>query len=241
MTFDLSLSESAGSGSRDRLDYAAFVISYTLLKNISASLKSGKTQTAPSTDNRVARLPVPMPINGMPTLRHARASQTPSPTCAGWAASRILDRSSHKSQIPCTALDQNLIGFPRNEPTKIDANARIQPAPCFSPTRCWVGRSDRQLVQSDERFGQVARNQEILIYYLGLALIPVSERVDVKKPNYWAGKAILHTQKAPAPVLRADHTAESLFVARALSRRTEDDPTRNHDDQASQDDQLELM
>src|SRR6059036_943261 len=48
--------------------------------NISASLKSGKTQTAPSADNRVARLPVPMPINGMPTLRQARASQTPSPT-----------------------------------------------------------------------------------------------------------------------------------------------------------------
>ena len=161
--------------------------------------------------------------------------------CRVWATSRILDRSSHKSQIPCTALDQNLIGFPRNEPTKIDANARIQPAPCFSPTRCWVGRSDRQLVQSDERFGQVARNEEILIYYLGLALIPVSERVDVKKPNYWAGKAILYTQKAPAPVLRADHTAESLIVARALSRRTEDDPTRNHDDQASQHDQLELV
>src|SRR5439155_11723173 len=80
MTFDLSLSESAGPGSRDRLDYAAFVISYTRLKNISASLKSGKTQTAPSADNRVARLPVPMPMNGMPTLRHARASQTPSPT-----------------------------------------------------------------------------------------------------------------------------------------------------------------
>src|SRR2546425_3104627 len=48
--------------------------------NISESLKSGKTQTAPSADNRVARLPVPMPMNGMPTLRHARASQTPSPT-----------------------------------------------------------------------------------------------------------------------------------------------------------------
>src|SRR5205807_3689678 len=59
---------------------AAFVISYTLLKNISASLKSGKTQPAPSADNRVARLPVPMPMNGMPTRRHARASQTPSPT-----------------------------------------------------------------------------------------------------------------------------------------------------------------
>src|SRR5256886_9585931 len=55
-------------------------MSYTLLKNISASLKSGKTQTAPSADNRVARLPVPMPMNGMPTLRQARASQTPSPT-----------------------------------------------------------------------------------------------------------------------------------------------------------------
>src|SRR5947207_5332953 len=47
---------------------------------MSASLKSGKTQTAPSADNRVARLPVPMPMNGMPTLRHARASQTASPT-----------------------------------------------------------------------------------------------------------------------------------------------------------------
>ncbi len=50
---------------------AAFVISYTLLKNISASLKSGKTRTAPSADNRVARLAVPMPMNEMPTLRHA--------------------------------------------------------------------------------------------------------------------------------------------------------------------------
>ena len=65
--------------------------------------------------------------------------------------------------------------------------------------------------------------------------------VDVKQPNYWAGKTILYTQKAPAPVLRADHTAESLIVARALSRRTEDDPTRNHDDQASEHDQLELV
>src|SRR3989441_6005677 len=37
-------------------------------------------QTAPSVDNCVARLPVPMPMNGMPTLRHARASQTASPT-----------------------------------------------------------------------------------------------------------------------------------------------------------------
>src|SRR6266516_306345 len=59
---------------------AAFVISYILLKNKSASLKSGNTQTAPSADNRVARIPVPMPINGMQTLRQARASQTPSPT-----------------------------------------------------------------------------------------------------------------------------------------------------------------
>src|SRR5204862_7295996 len=59
---------------------AAFVISSTRLKSISASLKSRKTQTAPSADNRVARLPVPMPMNGMPTLRQARASQTPSPT-----------------------------------------------------------------------------------------------------------------------------------------------------------------
>src|SRR5262245_25437956 len=57
--------------------YAAFVISCTLLKNISASLKSGKTQTAPTADNRFARLPVPMPMNGMPTLRQAQASQNP--------------------------------------------------------------------------------------------------------------------------------------------------------------------
>src|SRR4029453_3664773 len=55
-------------------------ISYTLLKNIFGSLKSGKTQTAPSADNRVARLPVPMPMNGTPILRQARASQTSSPT-----------------------------------------------------------------------------------------------------------------------------------------------------------------
>src|SRR5206468_8605936 len=60
--------------------WAALVISYTVLKNISALRKSGKTQTAPSSDNRVARPSVPMPMNGMPTLRQARASQTPSPT-----------------------------------------------------------------------------------------------------------------------------------------------------------------
>src|SRR5438270_6615507 len=47
---------------------------------MSASLKSGKTQIAPSADNRVARFPVPIPMNGMPTLRHARASHIPSPT-----------------------------------------------------------------------------------------------------------------------------------------------------------------
>src|SRR4029077_6331538 len=51
-----------------------------LFKNKSASLKSGKTQTAPSADNRVARLPVPMQMNGTPTLRQARAPQTPPPT-----------------------------------------------------------------------------------------------------------------------------------------------------------------
>jgi hypothetical protein len=45
----------AGFAAAHGLD--AFVISYTLLKNISASLKSGKTQTAPSADNRVARGP----------------------------------------------------------------------------------------------------------------------------------------------------------------------------------------
>src|SRR5256885_3597945 len=68
---------------------------------MSVSLKSGKTQTAPSADNRVARLPVPMPMNGMPTLRHARASQTPSPTYTVQAndmpyrsAALCLDRKS---------------------------------------------------------------------------------------------------------------------------------------------------
>src|SRR4029453_3666439 len=76
--FDCNRSAMAGFAAAHGLD--AFVISYTLFKNISTSLKSGKTQTAPSADNRVARLPVPMPMNGMPTPAHARASQTPSPT-----------------------------------------------------------------------------------------------------------------------------------------------------------------
>src|SRR5207247_10688342 len=34
----------------------------------------------PPPDNRVPRLPVPIPINGRPTLRQARACPTPSPT-----------------------------------------------------------------------------------------------------------------------------------------------------------------
>src|SRR3984893_5827622 len=88
---------------------AAFVISYILFKNKSTSLKSGKTQTAPSADNCVARLPMPMPMNGTPTLRQARASQTPSPTytaqandspyrsAALWRESLIMDSRSRAS------------------------------------------------------------------------------------------------------------------------------------------------
>src|SRR3989449_3004202 len=143
MTFDLSLSESAGSGSRDRLDYAAFVISYTLLKNISASLKSGKMQTAPSADNRVARLPVPMPMNGMPTLRHARASQTPSPTyrvqandspyrsAALCLESRIMDSLSRASSADAAGWSSKHIPA-----LAILRRAESRQPPVASETRC---------------------------------------------------------------------------------------------------------
>src|SRR5689334_23455825 len=57
-----------------------FVISYNLLKNKSVSLKSENTQTAPSAVKRAASPPLATPMKGMPTLRQARASQTPSPT-----------------------------------------------------------------------------------------------------------------------------------------------------------------
>src|SRR5512132_3446866 len=123
--------------------YASFVISYTLLKNISASLKSGKTQTAPSAESRVARLPVPMPMNGIPTLRHVRASQTPSPTYTV----RVND-SPYRSAALCL---ESLIMVSRSRASSADAagwsskhipalailrRAESRQPPVASDTRC---------------------------------------------------------------------------------------------------------
>ena len=117
---------------------------------MSVSLKSGNTQTAPSADNRAARLPVPMPMNGMPILRHARASQTPSPTYTVQAndslyrsaalcfESLIMDSLSSASSADAAGW------LSKHIPTlAILRRAESRQPPVASDTRCEPSRASR--------------------------------------------------------------------------------------------------